>query len=139
MLVAFWDLHGKILANSIPKGQTVTARYYSEVILKRKTERKTEKDVSQSSPEKCPSFALQCPLSYCLIYSGTYELFQVAVVVPPPIQPRPCPYYFYLFPELKKRLAGNRYETRAALISAVNWYLSSRFALLFAEGIQKLL
>ena len=52
MLVAFWVSHGIILAHFIPKGQTVTARYYSEVILE-KLKRKTEKVVSQTSPEKC--------------------------------------------------------------------------------------
>ena len=34
MLVAFWDSTGIILAHLVSKGQTVTARYYSEVILK---------------------------------------------------------------------------------------------------------
>ena len=34
MLVAFWDSHGIILAHCMSKGQTVTARHYSEVILK---------------------------------------------------------------------------------------------------------
>jgi hypothetical protein len=34
MLVAFWDSRGMILTHFIPKGQTVTAKYYSEVILK---------------------------------------------------------------------------------------------------------
>jgi hypothetical protein len=34
MLVAFWDSRGMILIHFMPKGQTVTAKFYSEVILK---------------------------------------------------------------------------------------------------------
>ena len=87
----------------MPKGLIINARCYSEVILKKKkkkkkkkTQIKTEKVVSQASPEKDPSFAWQCPhlptpLSYCLIYSRTYQLIQVAIVVPVSVQPRPCP------------------------------------------------
>ena len=46
-------------------------------------------------------------------------------------------FLFYLFPELKK-LAGNKYETMAALLSAINRYLSSRSTSRCAEGMQKL-
>ena len=38
LLVAFWNSPGIIRAHFIPKGSTVTARYYSEVILKKKKE-----------------------------------------------------------------------------------------------------
>jgi hypothetical protein len=34
MLIVFWDSRGKMLINFMPKCQTVTAKYYSEVILK---------------------------------------------------------------------------------------------------------
>jgi hypothetical protein len=53
MLVAFWDSRGMILTHFMPKGQTVTAKYYSEVILK-KSQRKAEANASQVSTEKCP-------------------------------------------------------------------------------------
>ena len=33
-LVAFWDSRGIILVHCMPKDRNVTARYYSEVILK---------------------------------------------------------------------------------------------------------
>ena len=56
MLIAFWDSHGIILAYFMSDGQSVTARYYSEEILKT-IQRKTENVVCQASPEKCPSFA----------------------------------------------------------------------------------
>ena len=56
MPIALWDSCGIILAHFMPKGQTVPARYYSEVILKN-TQRKNENVVSQASPEKNPSFA----------------------------------------------------------------------------------
>ena len=112
-----WKQAGSILANFMPKGRTVTARYYSEAILKKKkkNQRKTEEVASQASPEKCPSFAWQYPLSYCLIYRRTYQLLQVAIVFQLSLQPRRCPCDFCLFPKLKKRRIINKYETRVAL------------------------
>ena len=76
----------------------------------------------------------------------------MAIYVSPSIQPRPClpspapatfllppaPATFICFQNWKKRLARNKYETRAALISAVNRYLSSKSTSWFAEGIQKI-
>jgi hypothetical protein len=43
-----------------------------------------------------------------------------------------------LFPELKQLLAGKKYKTRAALISAVTQYLKHRSTPWFTAGIQKL-
>ena len=40
LLVAFWESRGIILAHFMPKGQTVAAKYYSEVSLKKKKQRK---------------------------------------------------------------------------------------------------
>ena len=40
MLVAFWNSRGIILAHCMPKSQTVTARYYSEVVLKKEISKK---------------------------------------------------------------------------------------------------
>ena len=39
MLVAFWDSCGIIWAHFMPKGQTVTTRYNSEVILKKNSKK----------------------------------------------------------------------------------------------------
>ena len=55
-----------------------------------------------------------------------------------PYSPDIGPCDFILYPEQRKKLAGNKYETSAALFSAVNQYLSSRTTSLFAERIQNL-
>ena len=62
----------------------------------------------------------------------------MANVVPPFVQPRPCPLQLFFVSRTEKRLAGNKYETSAALISAVNRYLSSRSSSWIAEAIQML-
>ena len=49
MLVAFWDSLGIILAHFMPKGRTVTARYYSEVIMKTKLQEKLKKKYAPQS------------------------------------------------------------------------------------------
>ena len=76
-----------------------------------KTQRKTKKS--------CPRLAQKNVLhdiapSYCLIYSWTYQLIQVAIVVPPSIQPRPYPlrllFVFRIEKKKKKKkwLTGNQ-------------------------------
>jgi hypothetical protein len=39
MLVTFWNSRGMILTHFMPKGQTVTAKYYSEIILKKNNQK----------------------------------------------------------------------------------------------------
>ena len=53
ILYYFWDSCGIKLAHFMPKGQTVTARYYSEVILKKKKKlkEKLKKVAIHASPE----------------------------------------------------------------------------------------
>ena len=80
------------------------------------------------------------PLHDILYHPSTVvsQLLQEAVVVPPFIKPRFCPLQLLFVFRTEKSLAGNKYETSAALISAVNQYLSSRSTSWFAEGIQML-
>jgi histone-lysine N-methyltransferase SETMAR len=119
----------------MPKGQTVTAKYYSEVILKNLREklkqmrpRLAQKNVllhHDNAPPIPPQ--VQWRLSTltnsnsCHPYSPDFD---------------PCD--FYLFPELKKLLAGKKYKTMAALISAVTQYIKQRSTSWFTAGIQKL-
>ena len=49
LLVAFWNSCGIILAHFMPKGQTVTARYYSEVILKKRKLKKLHSRLAQKN------------------------------------------------------------------------------------------
>ena len=66
------------------------------------------------------------------------HILQVAIVVQPSIQPRPCPLQLLFVSRTEKKACWNKYETRVVLISAANQCLSSRSTSWFAEGIQKL-
>jgi hypothetical protein len=97
MLVAFWDSRGMIPTHFMPKGQTVTTKYYSEEIpknfrekLKQMRPRLAQKNVlllhenasfhtAAATVEVINSYKWQCSS-----------------------QPRLSPCYFYLFPDLKK-------------------------------------
>ena len=121
------------------KGQTATARYNSVVILKKKkkkkkkTQRKTEKLhprqaqknvllLHDNPPSHTASSIVEDPSN-----SNCCPTFHIVKTLPPVT--------FICFQITEKRLAGNKYETRVALISAVNRYLSSRSTSWFAEGI----
>ena len=47
-LVDFWDLNGLLLAHFMPNGQTVSAKYYSEVISKKKKKKKLKEKLKKS-------------------------------------------------------------------------------------------
>ena len=134
----FWDSHGILLAHFMPKGQMITARYYSEVILKKLKEkwkklypRLVQKNVLllyDNDPFHTASFTVE------LINSFKWYLLSHPLYRP---DRAPLLLLFVSRTE-KKRHAGNKYETKMALISAVNWYPNNMSTSWFAEGIQKL-
>ena len=114
---------------------------------KKKKEKKTKKTLEMHSRIAQKNVLLLHDNAPSQTASSAVEhQLQVAIVVTPFVQPRPCPLphpspqllrlLFVSRPE--KRLAGNKYETRGTPISAVNRYLSSRSISWFAEGILKL-
>ena len=53
-------------------------------------------------------------------FSKVYKSFKWQLLSRPPYSHDLAPCDLSLLPELKRRLTGNKYKTRAALISAVN-------------------
>jgi histone-lysine N-methyltransferase SETMAR len=130
MLVAFWDSRGMILTHFMPIGQTVIAKYYSEVILKNHREklkqmrpRLAQKNVLLLH-DNAPSHTAAATVE---VTNGNCCLTLLIAQTSPPVT--------YLFPELKKLLAGKKYKTRAALITQ---FLKHRSMSWFTVGIQKL-
>jgi histone-lysine N-methyltransferase SETMAR len=119
------------------KGQTITAKYYSEVILKHLREK-----LKQMRPRLAQKNVLflhdNAPSHTAAATVEVINSYKWQLLSHPPFSQDLAPCDFYLFPELKNLLAGKKYKTRAALISAVTHYLKHRSTLWFTAGIQKL-
>ena len=94
-------------------------------------------ETTQNDPQgmTCRKPQLNQPVKLQVFYHTPH--IQDLAPRPPPPTPPPTP-ATYLFPEQKKRLAGNKYEIKAALISAINRYLSSSSSPWFAGENKKL-
>ena len=116
-----WYSHEIILAHFMLKRQTATIRYYSEVILKKKKERKKELQIKlkqlcpRLAPKKCPSFAWQCPISYHLINSRRSTLSSVNC------RPILCTAQTLTRPRHSPSPTPSQHTSRATFISFQNW------------------
>lgn len=137
MAVIFWDHKGIILIDIVPKGCTVTAKYYTESVLP-----KLSKNLKEKRPKLAQKNVLflhdNAPAHTAALTTEFLSRSRWEVMTHPPYSPDLAPSDYYLFPNLKKMLAGNRYDSKSALTSAVNQYLRHRPGSWFAEGIRML-
>jgi hypothetical protein len=121
----------------MPIDQTVTAKYYSEVILKTLREK-----LKQMLPRLAQKIALlfhdNAPSYTAAATVNVINSYKWQLLSHPPYSPDHALCDFYLFPELKTLLAGKKYKTRADLISAVTQYLKHKSTSWFTARIQKL-
>ena len=100
VVFCFFYSHGIIMAHFMPKGQTVTVRYYSKEILKKKNTKlkKLRPRLAQKNAillhDNAPSHTASVE------YSRTCQLLQKAIVVPPKPQFNCCPTYPPYSPDL---------------------------------------
>lgn len=137
MAIIFWDYKGVVLTHYVPKGRTVTANYYSDVVLP-----KLKANLCKLRPRlRMKNVVLQhdnAPAHTATKTKDLLKTYKWETLQHPPYSPDLAPSDFYLFPELKKMLAGNKYANRGALIGAVNQYLRHRPTSWFTAGIMKL-
>ena len=132
----FRDQDGIILIDYIPKGQTISAEYYSSLlvqlkdILKEKCSGKVTKGVlflNDSSPAH-RALATQKKL----VYLGFQCLDH------PPYSPDLAPSDYHLFPGLKKQMKCRHFSPDAEVIAAVETWLDGQNSDFFLSGLQKL-
>jgi len=132
----FWDQDGILLTDYLPKGQTISAEYYSSLlvqlkdILKEKRRGKVTKVVlflHDNAPAH-RTLATQKKLAYlgfqCLDH--------------PPYSPDLAPSDYHLFPRLKKQLKGRHFSSDAEVIAAAETWLDGQLSDFILRGLQKL-
>ncbi|KAJ8705419.1 hypothetical protein PYW08_012465 [Mythimna loreyi] len=131
----FWDLQGVIYIDYLEKGKTITGLYYADLLgrfdaeLKKKRPHLAKKKVlfhHDSAPVRTSAAAM------AKLVELRYELLPH-----PPYSPDLAPCDFFLFPNLKKSLAGNRYGSNN-VIAATEAYFAEFDKKYFSDGLKKL-
>jgi len=135
MATVFWDVKGVIFIDFLEKGKTITGQYYSEVlgrfdaVLKEKRPHFLRKKVlfhHDNAPAHSSHIvgAKLCQLRYELLPH-------------PPYSPDLAPCDYYLFPNLKKWLGGQRFYSNEEAIAATKDYFAGLDESYYLEGMKK--
>lgn len=136
MATVFWDSHGIILIDYLQKGKTITGEYYASLLDKLKAEiaRKRphlKKKKVLFHQDNAPAHT--SVIAMAKIYELHFELLDH-----PPYSPDLAPSDFFLFPNLKVSLAGQRFSSDEEAIAYVNDYFEEKNVNYYLEGLKKL-
>jgi len=132
----FWDSVGVLKTDFIPKGTTMNAVHYVEVLDGLRYNIRNRRrgalasglcllhDNASSHSAKIVKAALSC--------TGLWEIDF------PPYSPDLAPSDFYLFPKMKKLMKGRRYETDNEVIASVQDILNSFSSEFYSEAFRQL-
>jgi histone-lysine N-methyltransferase SETMAR len=110
MLITFFDINGIVHHEWVPKGQTVNALFYVEVLKRlRESIRKKRKEMWESNfwflhHDNAPSHT-------SLLVAQYLTKHNVTTIPHPPYSPDLAPCDFFLFPKLKSTMKGRRFQT----------------------------
>src|SRR5215510_13453377 len=122
MLIVFFNAKGVIHKEFVPAGQTVTGKFYAEVLrlLKDRVRR-----VRQEIKGDWVLHHDSAPSHTSLAVGEVLAKFNVATLPQTPYSPDLAPSDFFLFPRIKRDLKGKRFDTIPALQAASTRSLDS--------------
>jgi histone-lysine N-methyltransferase SETMAR len=108
-LIAFFDMEGTVHDVQVPQGQTVNQQFYQQVL------KRVRLAVSRKRPQKrvAGAWALHhdnAPAHKAHSINVFLANHGIPVVQKPPYSPDMAPCDFWLFPQLKTVLKGNKFE-----------------------------
>ena len=110
MLICFFDQKGIVHKEFVPPGQTVNAAFYVEVL------RRLRENVRRKRPDQWQNNTWllhhdNAPAHAALLTRRFLTDNNMTVVPHPPYSPDLAPSDFFLFPKLKMKLKGRRFQT----------------------------
>jgi len=131
----FWDQDGILLIDYLPKGQTISAEYYSSLLVQMKD---ILKEKCRGKVTKGVLFLHNAPAYWALATQKKLAYLGFQCLDHPPYSPDLAPSDYHLFPGLKKKLKGRHFSSNAEVIAAVKTWLEGQPSELFLSGLQKL-
>lgn len=136
MATVFWDSQGIILIDYLQKGKTITGAYYSSLLDRLKTELQEKRP--RLAHKKVLFHHDNAPAHTSAIVVAKLLEIEFQLVSHPPYSPDLAPSDYYLFPNLKKWLAGQRFHSNEEVIADTNGYFADMDKSYYLEGINKL-
>jgi len=137
MITVFWDCEGIILIDYLPKGQTINAKYYSDILAGplRTQLAKCRRGKLHSRPLLQQDNARPHTARHTrsVLADLKWELLPH-----PPYSPDLAPSDYHLFPALKKPLRGIRFQSLEEVKRAINKWIKDTAQEFFEEGLKKL-
>ena len=136
MATVFWDSQGVIHIDYLQKGRTITGQYYSDLltrfdaVLKEKRPRLQRKKVLFHH-DNAPSHSSR-------VATEKFIGLGYALVPHTPYSPDLAPSAFFLFPNLKKSLAGKRFGSNEKIIDVTEAYFADLDKSYFSDGLKRL-
>lgn len=135
MASVFWDSHGIIFIDYLEKGKTITGAYYASLLDKLKEE------ISKNRPHLQKKKVLfhqdNAPSHTSTVAMAKIHELRFELLDHPPYSPDLAPSDFFLFPQLKTALGGQRFSSNEEAISFVNSYFADKDAKYYLEGLQR--
>ena len=135
MASVFRDIHGILLSDFLPKGETINSDFYIALLDWLEDAIKKERPYMV---KKKPLFQQDnAPVHKSMktmvkLNDLRFEL------LPPPYSPDPAPSDFYLFADLKKMLQGKRFSSDDEVIAATEAYFDAKDKSFYKKGIESL-
>ena len=136
MASVFWDAKGIVLIDYLQKGETINGKYYAELL------RELRQAIKSQRPGKLTKGVLlhqgNAPAHKSLVAMSAAHDCGFELIDHLPYSPDLAPLDYFLFPNLKKNLAGKRYESDEDVIFAVEDFFESQEENFYATGIRAL-
>jgi len=136
MASIFWDARGVLLLDFLQKGETVTGVYYATLLDKLRVAMKEKR--RGMLKKGVMLHADNAPAHSSAVAMAKMHDCGFQIVQHPPYSPDLAPSDYYLFPNLKKHLAGTKFDSDNDVIEAVEGYLDMQEEGFYSEGIRRL-
>lgn len=124
MASVFWDENGILFVDYLEKGKTITGAYYASLLERLK------KEVTAKRPGLAKKKILfhhdNAPAHTSMVVMAKMHELHFDLVPHPPYSPDLAPCDFFLFPVLKKHLAGQKFATNGEVIAAVDGFFGAK-------------
>jgi len=136
MATVFWDSQGVIYIDYLEKGKTVTGLYYAELLGRFDAE--LQKKRPHLAKKKVLFHHDNAPAHTSAVATAKLVELHYELLPHPPYSPDLAPCDFFLFPNLKKSLAGQKFESNEEVIAATEAYFADLEKTYFSDGLKKL-
>ena len=138
LMIPFFESTGMIYMHWVPTGQTVNKEYYAEVLREfRKKFRRIRPALFKSG--QWHFYQDNAPVHNSILVIDYLTKMGIKIVLQSPCCPYLAPCDFWLFPKLKEKLRGRRYETIEKMKEAVTRVIDTLTQEDFYGALQKLL